>query len=67
MRSDVLRCLQAPHENLAGDTLEETLRAVRAWPRWFSRCQAVNMSPPDASVLARDVDDTDRQVYQPVA
>ena len=52
-RSDVLRRLQNPKENLSSDSLEEVLKTVRAWPRWLARCQAVNMSPPDASVLAR--------------
>ncbi|CAE7856777.1 unnamed protein product [Symbiodinium sp. KB8] len=52
-RSDVLRRLQSPKENMSSDSLEEVLKTVRAWPRWLARCQAVNMSPPDASVLAR--------------
>ncbi|CAE7365496.1 unnamed protein product [Symbiodinium microadriaticum] len=52
-RSDVLRRLQSPKENLSNDSLEEVLKTVPAWPRWLARCQAVSMSPPDASVLAR--------------
>ncbi|CAE7251123.1 unnamed protein product [Symbiodinium sp. CCMP2592] len=52
-RHDVLRRLQAPSEFVATESLEDTLKAIRAWPRWLARCKAVNMSPPDASVLAR--------------
>ena len=64
-RAEVLRRLQAPREHLAQDTLEEVLKAVRAWPRLLSRCQAVNMMPPDASVLAKGLMGlTDRYMHQ---
>ncbi|CAE7210813.1 unnamed protein product [Symbiodinium sp. CCMP2592] len=52
-RQDLLRRLQAPLDFVAGDTMEGVLRVLRAWPRWMSRCLAVRMAPPDASVLAR--------------
>ena len=52
-RHDVLRRLQAPLEFAGGDTLDKVLRAVRAWPCWLERCKAVQMTPPDPSVLAR--------------
>ncbi|CAE7812024.1 unnamed protein product [Symbiodinium sp. CCMP2592] len=52
-RHDVLRRLQAPSEFVATESLEDTLKAIRSWPRWLARCKAVNMNPPDASVLAR--------------
>ena len=26
---------------------------LRNWPRWMARCVAVQMNPPDASVLVR--------------
>ena len=52
-RHDVLRRLQAPSEYAGGDTLEKVLQTVRAWPRWLERCKAVQMTPPDASVLSR--------------
>ncbi|OLP97425.1 Retrovirus-related Pol polyprotein from transposon TNT 1-94 [Symbiodinium microadriaticum] len=64
-RAEVLRRLQAPREHLPQDTLEEVLKAVRAWPRLLSRCQAVNMMPPDASVLAKGLMGlTDRYIHQ---
>eukprot|EP00439_Symbiodinium_sp_Y106_P022018 s3672_g2.t1 len=52
-RQDVLRRLQAPQEYVSTESLEDALKSVRAWPRWLARCKAVNMNPPDASVLAR--------------
>ena len=52
-RTDVLRRLQNPGDYCGGDTLEAVLRAVRAWPRLMERCRAVQMEPPDPSVLAR--------------
>ena len=53
-RYEMLRRLQTPSEFLqGGDSLAEALKVVRAWPRWLSRCQAVKMSPPDPSVLAK--------------
>ena len=52
-RQDVLKRLQNPLEYAGGESLEAALKAVRAWPRWLERCNAVKMSPPDASVLAR--------------
>ncbi|CAE7947469.1 unnamed protein product [Symbiodinium sp. KB8] len=52
-RHDVLRRLQAPLEFAGGESLDKVLRAVRSWPRWLERCKAVQMTPPDASVLAR--------------
>ncbi|CAE7202038.1 hypothetical protein AK812_SmicGene402 [Symbiodinium microadriaticum] len=50
--SDVLKRLQNPLEFAATDNLG-VLGVLRAWPRWMARCEAVRMSPPDASVLAR--------------
>ena len=52
-RQDVLKRLQAPSDFSAGDTLEDALKVLRAWPRWMDRCKAVQMTPPDPSVLAR--------------
>ena len=52
-RQDVLKRLQSPQEYVAAENAEEALKAIRQWPRWLSRCRAVGMSPPDASVLAR--------------
>ena len=52
-RSEVLRRLQSPAEYTSVATLEEALKAVRNWPRWLARCKAVNMTPPDPSVLAK--------------
>ena len=52
-RQDVLKRLQNPLEFAATDNLEGVLGVLRAWPRWMARCEAVRMSPPDASVLAR--------------
>ncbi|CAE7237540.1 unnamed protein product [Symbiodinium sp. CCMP2592] len=52
-RQDLLRRLQNPLDFVAGDTMEGVLCVLRAWPRWMSRCLAVRMAPPDASVLAR--------------
>ncbi|OLP87747.1 Retrovirus-related Pol polyprotein from transposon TNT 1-94 [Symbiodinium microadriaticum] len=52
-RTDVLRRLQNPGDYCGGDSLEAVLRAVRAWPRLMERCRAVQMEPPDPSVLAR--------------
>eukprot|EP00439_Symbiodinium_sp_Y106_P049372 s2146_g6.t1 len=52
-RHDVLRRLQAPQEYVPTESLEDALKSIRAWPRWLARCKAVNMNPPDASVLAR--------------
>ncbi|CAE7562101.1 ycf43, partial [Symbiodinium sp. CCMP2456] len=64
-RSEVLRRLQNPRDHLTGDSVEEVLKVVRAWPRLLSRCQAVNMSPPDASVLAKGLMNlTDRYINQ---
>ena len=64
-RAEVLRRLQAPRDHLLQDTLDEVLKAVRAWPRLLSRCQAVNMMPPDASVLAKGLMGlTDRYIHQ---
>ena len=64
-RAEVLRRLQAPRDHLPHDTVEEVLKAVRAWPRLLSRCQAVNMMPPDASVLAKGLMGlTDRYIQQ---
>ena len=64
-RAEVLRRLQAPRDHLPQDTVEEVLKAIRAWPRLLSRCQAVNMMPPDASVLAKGLMGlTDRYIQQ---
>ena len=52
-RQDVLKRLQFPQDYMGTETAEDALKAIRAWPRWLSRCRAVGMSPPDASVLAR--------------
>ncbi|OLQ05641.1 Retrovirus-related Pol polyprotein from transposon TNT 1-94 [Symbiodinium microadriaticum] len=47
------------------ESLDEVLKAVRAWPRLLSRCQAVNMMPPDASVLAKGLMSlTDQYIHQ---
>ena len=50
-REDVLRRLQNPQEYVPYAT--DALKALRAWPRWLSRCKAVGMAAPDPSVLAR--------------
>ena len=52
-RQDVLKRLQSPSDYLERDSLEDALKAVRAWPRWMARCQTVKMAYPDPSVLAR--------------
>ena len=52
-RQDVLRRLQTPLEYVSGDSMQQALQAVRAWPRWLERCRKVHMIPPDPSVLAR--------------
>ena len=52
-RQDVLKRLQSPSDYLEKDSLEDTLKAVRAWPQWMARCQTVKMAYPDPSVLAR--------------
>ena len=54
-RHDVLRRLQNPLEFVSGDSMQQALQAVRAWPRWLERCRGrkVHMVPPDPSVLAR--------------
>ena len=52
-RNDVLKRLQNPGDYVSKDTIEETLRTLRSWPRWVARCHAVNMQPPDPSVLAQ--------------
>ena len=52
-RTEVLKRLQAPAEAPGSETLEGAVRALRAWPRWLDRCRAVQMSPPDPSVLSR--------------
>ena len=52
-RQDVLKRLQTPGEFASSDTLEDALKVLRAWPRWMDRCKAVQMTPPDPSVLAR--------------
>ena len=52
-RSEVLRRLQSPGDVPGSDTLEGVVKVLRAWPRWLERCRAVQMSPPDPSVLSR--------------
>ena len=52
-RQNVLKRLQTPSEFATSDTLEDALKVLRAWPRWMDRCKAVQMTPPDPSVLAR--------------
>ena len=52
-RHDMLRRLQNPGDYMTSDNLDGALKAVRSWPRWLERCKAVQMSPPDPSVLAR--------------
>eukprot|EP00439_Symbiodinium_sp_Y106_P069899 s163_g12.t1 len=52
-RSEVLRRLQSPADYAPVSTVEESLKAIRNWPRWLARCQAVKMTPPDPSVLAK--------------
>ena len=52
-RQDILKRLQSPQDYVTGDSVEASLAAVRAWPRWLARCRAVNMAFPDPSVLAR--------------
>ena len=52
-RSEVLRRLQSPGEAAGSDTLEGAVKILRAWPRWLERCKAVQMTPPDPSVLSR--------------
>ena len=49
----MLKRLQNPGDYVSQDTIEETLRTLRSWPRWVARCHAVNMQPPDPSVLAQ--------------
>ncbi|CAE7771761.1 ycf43 [Symbiodinium sp. CCMP2456] len=64
-RSDVLVRLQAPRDYLSADSLEEVLKLVRSWPRLLARCRAVNMSPPDPSVLVRGLSGlTDKYINQ---
>ena len=38
-RHDVLRRLQNPLDFVGGDSMQQTLQAVRAWPRWLERCR----------------------------
>ena len=52
-RHEMLKRLQSPSDYLNDESLEEVLKTIRAWPRWLARCQAVGMSPPDASVLVK--------------
>ena len=52
-RHDVLKRLQNPLDYVSGDSMQQALQAVRAWPRWLERCRKVHMTPPDPSVLAR--------------
>eukprot|EP00439_Symbiodinium_sp_Y106_P042989 s910_g5.t1 len=52
-RHDVLRRLQSPGDYMTSDNLDGALKVIRSWPRWLERCKAVQMSPPDPSVLAR--------------
>ncbi|OLP77777.1 Copia protein [Symbiodinium microadriaticum] len=52
-REDVLRRLQNPQEYVPYSTVQDALKALRAWPRWLARCKAVGMAAPDPSVLAR--------------
>ena len=52
-RSEVLRRLQMPADTAGSETLEGAVKVLRAWPRWLDRCRAVQMSPPDPSVLTR--------------
>ena len=52
-RHDLLRRLQCPSEYGKSESMEDTIQVLRSWPRWLARCRAVNMVPPDASVLAR--------------
>ena len=52
-RSEVLKKLQSPADSPGSETLEGVVKVLRAWPRWLERCRAVQMSPPDPSVLSR--------------
>ena len=52
-RSEVLRRLQSPVDTKGSDSLEGVVKILRAWPRWLERCKAVQMTPPDPSVLSR--------------
>eukprot|EP00439_Symbiodinium_sp_Y106_P026580 s3624_g3.t1 len=52
-RHEVLRRLQAPQEYVGTETLENVVKTLRLWPRWMERCKAVQMTPPDPSVLSR--------------
>ena len=52
-RTEVLKRLQSPAEAAGSETLEGAVKVLRAWPRWLERCRAVQMSPPDPSVLSR--------------
>ena len=52
-RHEVLRRLQAPQEYVGVDTLDNVVKTLRLWPRWMERCKAVQMTPPDPSVLSR--------------
>ena len=52
-RTEVLKRLQSPAETTGSETLEGAVKVLRAWPRWLDRCRAVQMSPPDPSVLSR--------------
>ena len=64
-RTDVLRRLQNPKDFCGAETIDAALKAVRAWPRLLERCRAVQMDPPDASVLARGLLNlTDRYINE---
>ncbi|OLP81592.1 hypothetical protein AK812_SmicGene37856 [Symbiodinium microadriaticum] len=52
-RSEVLSRLQSPVDTTGSDNLEGVVKILRAWPRWLERCKAVQMTPPDPSVLSR--------------
>ena len=52
-RQEILRRLQAPHENVNVDVMEAVLNEVRSWPRWLARCHSIGMVPPDPSVMSK--------------
>ena len=56
-RQDLLQRLQSPRDSMKGESVEDALRVLQAWPRWVARCASMKMTPPDPQVLARGLMD----------
>ncbi|CAE7441104.1 RE1 [Symbiodinium sp. CCMP2592] len=60
-RVHILQSLQSPE---AAATPQKAVTSLRAWARWLRRCQELNVTAPDPSLLARGLSTITKQVLE---